>query len=197
MLNSKNIHFALLGIIVGGALAYVYGTYRLESQRQIEAETLTNTAPATAEGEHPEIANEEMLTFFAQALATNPDDPQLIARYADFLFDLNRYAESAQWFGMALDITPEDSATRTAMATALYASGRIDDAIEEFQKALESDPTYILALHNLALAYLDARNDVVSAQTALRQIELIDPSYSGLASIRERMAAAGTNLVSP
>jgi len=197
MLNSKNIHIALLGIILGSAFAYVFGSYRLESRRQMEAGTLAASPGAEVAQDHPEITDQNMLAFFAEALASNPNDPELLTRYADFLFDLNRYAESAQWFGRALDITPEDTEIRTAMATALYGSGRVEDAILEFQRALESNPTYTLALHNLALAYIDGRRDVVSAQTTLQQIERIDPNYPGIPSIRERMVAAGINPVSP
>ena len=197
MPNSKNIHIALLGIILGSALAYVYGSYRLESRRQMEAQTLAGTPSAGFGDEHPEITHQNMLAFFADALRSNPNDPELITRYADFLFGINRYAESAEWFSRALEITPEDAPARTAMATALFGSGRVDEAIQEFQRALESDPDYLLALHNLALAYLDGRDDVVSAQTALHQIELIDPTYAGIASIRERIAAEESNPVSP
>ena len=189
MLNSKNIHLAILGIILGSAIAYVYGSYRLESRRQMEAEALMGSFESTA-AEHPEITDNDMLAFFEDALASGPNDPELMTRYADLLFDLDRYTESAQWFREALEITPGDVPVRTAMATALYGSGQIDEAIEELQRALETDPTYILALHNLALAYLDSRSDVFSAEAALGQIEAIDPTYSGIASIRERITAA-------
>ena len=197
MLNLKNIHIALLGIIIGSACAYVYGSYRLESQRQMEARTLTVAQPAGIGNTHPEITDDNMLAFFAEALASNPNDPEIMTRYADFLFGLNRYAESAQWFGQVLEIRPDDAEARTAMATAMYGSGRIDEAIQELERALDTDPGYILALHNLALAYLDGRGDVVSAQTTVRRIEQIDPTYAGLESIRERLAAAGGTPVSP
>ncbi len=197
MLNSKNIHIALLGIILGSAFAYVYGSYRLESRRQAEAEALAGSSGAGIGAEHPEITDEQMLAFFAEALRTNPNDAELIFRYADFLFNLGRYEESAEWFSRALETSPEDAATRTAMATALYGSGRLDEAIEEFQRALESDPSYLLALHYLALTHLEGRSDVVSARAALRQIELIDPTYEGLTSIRERIVVAEGNSVSP
>jgi len=197
MFNSKNIHIALLGIILGSAFAYVYGSYRLESRRQMEAETLAGSPGAGLAGAHPENSDEDMLSLFAEAITRNPNDSELLYRYADFLFNLNRYAESAEFFGQALEITPEDAAVRTAMATALYGSGRLDEAVQEYQRALESDPAYLLALHYLALAHLEGRNDVVSARSALSQIELIDSSYEGLPSIRERIVAAESNPVSP
>ncbi len=197
MLNSKNIHIALLGIILGSAVAYVYGSYRLESRRRVEADTLASAQGPGAGDLHPEVTDEQMLAFFAEALRTNPNDGELIFRYADFLFNLNRYAESAEWFGRALESAPEDAAIRTAMATALYGSGRIDEAIQEYQRALEIEPTYLLAHHYIALAYLEGRNDVASAQTALSQMELIDPTYQGLASIREQIVAAESNPISP
>ena len=193
MLNSKNIHLALLGIILGSAVAYIYGSYRIESERQAAVEDILSssaTVAPDATAVHPDVEETEMLALFDLALAQDPNNPELLAQYAGFLFSLQRYNQAVDWFERALALTPEDATLRTTMATALYNIGRNDDAIREFQRALNTDPNQVRALHNLALAFLEAKNDVPSAEIALRRIEAIDPNYLGLASLRERVGAA-------
>ena len=193
MFNSKNIHLALLGIILGSAVAYVYGSYRIESERRAATEEILASSAivdTNAPEGHPEVDEADMLALFDAALAREPNNSELLARYAEFLFSLQRYNEGVDWFERALALTPEDATLRTTMAMALYRIGRTDDAIREFQRALNTDPNQALALHNLALAFLEAKSDVPSAENALRRIEVIDPNYSGLGSLRERVAAA-------
>ena len=192
MLNTKTIHLILLGVIVGSAAAYIYGSYRthLERQAAIEAALSARGLPDTPE--HPDFSEEEMLGLFAQALAVSPDDPELLSRLAAYLFDIGRYAESVDWFTRLLEITPDDATTRTHYATALYGSGRVGDAIQEFQRALELDPLQTLALHNLILAYLEPPRNIDEAAAALGRLESIDPAYEALPTLRNRLAMART-----
>jgi tetratricopeptide (TPR) repeat protein len=76
------------------------------------------------------------------------------------------------------------------MAAALYGSGRSEEAIQEFQRAIAVDPNYTLALHNLALAYLDIGDDLAAAEDTIRQLEGVDPAYPGLASLRQQLEAS-------
>jgi len=195
MLTSRNIHVLLLGVILGAAVAYSYAAFRTQSQRLVlagEARSRLGTAPTTPEG-HPEVTDEDMLAMFQQALATAPDDPELLTRYATFLFDIRRFSDAAETFGRILNHTPANAEVRTYMATALYAAGDRARAVEELETALESDPNQILALHNLALGQLDLNGDVDAAEELLGRIETIDPEYEGLDSLRQRIAAAKLN----
>jgi hypothetical protein len=79
MFNSKSIHIALLGLIVGSAVAYLFGSYRLETRRQLEAEAAAQ-AIGDQPAEHPEVTDEAMLAFFEEALASNPNDTELMGR---------------------------------------------------------------------------------------------------------------------
>ena len=191
MLNSKNIHFALLGIILGSAIAYIYGSYLLEAGRRIEAETVAGAVAGQAPT-HPEVTEQDMAALFSQALEANPNDPELLSRYGDFLFGRGRYPEAAELFERALAIQPEDAATRTAMAAAIYGAGRVDEAIQQFQRAIESDPGYAQAFNYLALAYLGAGNDV-AAEDTIGRLEALNPVDPQLPSLRARLEEARDN----
>lgn len=192
MLNSKTIHFILLGVIAGSAAAYIYGSYRTHLQRQAAVEEAFSARVLTDTQEHPDFAEEEMLDLFAQALILSPNDPELLSRLATYLFSIGRYAESVDWFTRLLEITPDDATMRTAHATALYGNGRVGDAIEEYRRALELDPFQTLALHNLVLAYLEPPRNIEDAAAALGRLESIDPTYDALPTLRNRLATART-----
>lgn len=188
------MHLLVLGIILGSAAAYVYASVQTESHRVDLAEAArSRLAGVSTTDPHAGVTDQEMLDMFGQALAATPNDPELLTRYATFLFDLRRFQEAAEVFGRLVEQTPEDGEVRTYMATSLYAAGERERAMSEFEAALEADPTQILALHNLALGHLDLYDDPQRAQEMLERIEAIDPSYEGLASLRQRIEAALAN----
>jgi Tfp pilus assembly protein PilF len=190
-MNSRSVHLLLLGMILGAATAYVYASVQTSAQRaQLAGEARDRLISGTAADPHAGLSDADMLEMFEQALATSPDDPELLSRYATFLFDLRRFAEAADAFERALVSTPRDAEIRTYMATALYAAGERERAMREFETALEDDPNQILALHNVALGYLDLDGDPDRAAEVLSRIEAIDPAYEGLASLRQRIEAA-------
>jgi len=53
-----------------------------------------------------------------------------------------------------------------------YSETKLDEAIDLYKKALETDPQYTDALHGLARAFLDHGRLEEAAQTALRLIEI-------------------------
>lgn len=194
MPNSRNIHILLLGVILGVATAYIYASTRAETRRQALADEAATTLRGTMPAGHPDVTDEEMLSMFETAVARSPDDPELLTRYATFLFDIRRFGDAATTFQHVLDLTPHDAEVRTYMATALYAAGERSRAMEEFEAALVDDPQQILALHNLALGRLDLNGDAEGARELLTRIESIDPAYEGLASLRQRIDAATANV---
>jgi len=190
MLNSKTIHLVLLGVIVGATVAYVYSSYQANSLRQAEAAAILDAAGVGIGEAHPSVTEQEMLGLFAEALEFGPDDPELLSRYATYLFSIEQYAESVEWFQRLLELTPNDATMRTAFATALYGNGRVGDAIDEYQRALELDPEHTLALHNLVLAFLEPPRNVEAAASALGRLESIDPTYTALPTLRDRLRSA-------
>lgn len=190
-MTSRSVHLLLLGLILGAATAYVYASVQTGARRAaLASEARDRLVSGATSDPHAGLSDADMLEMFEQALATTPDDPELLTRYATFLFDLRRFAEAAEAFDRALVSNPQDAEIRTYMATSLYAAGERERAMREFEIALETDPAQILALHNLALGYLDLDGDPDQATELLHRIEEIDPAYEGLASLRQRIEAA-------
>jgi tetratricopeptide (TPR) repeat protein len=184
MFSSRNIHFALLGIILGATSGYIFAFYQVQSSmpRELPASQGSNLPQG-----HPNVSNEQLLTMFKEALAKNPNDPMLLTRYANFLFDLGRFSEAVEWFGKAVALQPNNLDVRTDMATALWNAGQKDRALAEYQHILQIDPKHMATLHNLVIVHLEQR-DAAGAEQVLKQMEAIDPKYEGLESLKKRLA---------
>ena len=184
MFSSRNIHFAILGIIIGAASGYILAFYQVQAgmPRTAAAASGSNLPQG-----HPNVSNEQLLTMFKEALEKNPNDTMLMTRYANFLFDLGRFSEAADWFQKVLTRQPDNLDVMTDLGTALWNGGQKDKAMAAYQQILKKDPKHMATLHNLVIVHLEER-DFASAEQTLKQMDQIDPKYEGLDSLRKRLA---------
>src|SRR5215470_9879378 len=104
MFSSRNIHFVILGIILGASTGYIFAFYQVQSSmpRALPAQQQGSGAPQG----HPDVSDEQLLGMVKEALAKNPNDTTLMTRYANFLFDRQRFTEAVDWFQKALALEP-------------------------------------------------------------------------------------------
>ncbi len=190
MFSSRNIHFAILGIILGAASGYILAFYQVQaSMPQAAPRSSSSSGSSGLPGNHPNVSTEQLEKMFKEALAKNPDNPELMTKYANFLFNLGRFPEAGEWFQKVLAIKPGDLDVMTDYGTALWNAGLKDKAMTEYQSILKVDPKHIPTLHNVVVAHVD-NHDVASAEQILKQIEQIDPKYEGLDTLRKSIAEA-------
>jgi Tfp pilus assembly protein PilF len=184
MFSSRNIHFAILGIILGATTGYIFAFYQVQNStpRALPAAQGSNLPQG-----HPK-SPEEVRRLVEEELAKNPKNTQVMTLYANFLFDQGKFNEAVEWFQKAVAVEPNNLDVRTDMATALYNAAQKDKAMAEYQQILKADPKHMATLHNLVIVHLDERN-FAAAEQVLKQMEAIDPKYEGLDSLRKRLAA--------
>lgn len=186
MFSSRNIHFAILGIILGATSGYIFAFYQVEKAMPArEPQQLQGAAGAP--DNHPEVDNEQMLALFNRALEQNPNDPTLLARYGNFLFDLERYEESVDMYRKVLAMEPGNLEVRTDLGSALWNLGRKDEAAAAYTETLKSDPDHMLTLHNLFVVYVEDGRNLSAAADLLARMERIEPQYSALPVLRNRL----------
>jgi Tfp pilus assembly protein PilF len=185
MFSSRNIHFAILGIILGATTGYIFAFYQVQSSmpRPVPGSSAGSKSP---EG-HPNLSPEEVRQRVDAELAKNPSNTQIMTLYANFLFDRGKFDEAVQWFEKAIAVEPSNLDIRTDMATALWNSGKRDKAMAEYQRILQVDPKHISTLHNLVIVHLEER-DFPAAERVIKQMEAIDPKYDGLESLKKRLS---------
>src|SRR5262245_58431796 len=91
MFSSRNIHFAILGLILGASSGYVLAFYQVESA--FVPKTTQQVSQNGTPPNHPNVTPEQLLGMFNVALQKNPNDPELRSKYGNFLFNLGRFQE--------------------------------------------------------------------------------------------------------
>jgi Flp pilus assembly protein TadD len=188
MFSSRNVHLAILGIILGASTAYVVAFYRVEPP---EPPPLSSSeAESGTPSGHPEINNEQMLEGMKKAVETSPNDPEIIKRYAVALFEMGQLADAETWFGKAVALEPNSVDLRSMYGAVLWRMGKKDAATVQLEATLKLDPQNIPSLHGLTLLALEGR-DVSRAAKLIQQIESIEPTYSQLPELRSRLLGLG------
>jgi tetratricopeptide (TPR) repeat protein len=194
MLSSRNIHFAILGIILGATSGYVFAFYQIDQKIPASAPPLasppTGTGAAAGAPGHPDVSNEQVLAMFKTELGKDPNNVELLSRYGDFLSDIERFQDAVDVYKKVLTIEPTNLNVQTYMGTALWNIGKRDEAVAAYQKSLKADPNHLPSLYYMALVDLDMNHDVAAATAKLTKMEKIDPQQPALQELRKRIDEA-------
>ena len=183
MLSSRNIHFAILGIILGATSGYIFAFYQIDQRMPDKTKSL----PGAADSGHPNVSDEQVLAMFKSQIEKNPDNPELFSRYGDFLSDTGRFQEAVDAYKKSLSLDPSNLNAQTFMGTALWNMGKKDEAIALYQKSLKTDPNHLPSLYYMAMVDLDRDKNVAAAEEKLAKMEKIDPSQPALKELRQRI----------
>ena len=71
------------------------------------------------------------------------------------------------------------AAAEALMATGmdLHDSGKLDEAIEAYRRAIDTDPNFVIAHNNLGMVYID-KEELPHAVAALKRAIKVDPAYA-------------------
>src|SRR5438270_358732 len=183
MFSSRNIHFAILGIILGATLGYIFAFYQVQASVPPPASPSASSAGSNSTPNsklpsgHPEVTNEQLLEMFKAALEKNPNDTTLMTKYANFLFDTGKFSDAVSWFEKVVELQPTNPDSKTDLATALWNAGQKEKAMAQYRSALQIDPKHVATLHNLTIVYLEDR-DLPAAEKTFKQKPSRSPEIS-------------------
>lgn len=115
---------------------------------------------------------EDFLTSYDEAMGMRPDNPQLPAEKARFLFLADRYEEAREAFERSLVLAPDYANARDGLGSTLSRLGRHDDAAREFERVLKAHPDFVDARCDFAECLSrsgDPERALVMAQEALQR----------------------------
>lgn len=108
-----------------------------------------------------------------QLYAMNPHDTAILYDYALCVSEMGKKPESIPLFAHLLDLAPDHVNGRVALGVALAATGRLAEAKDAFQKAVEIEPDNHYAVRSLGA--LAARAGEADAEPLLRSSLALDP----------------------
>lgn len=188
MLSSRNIHFTILGIILGASTGYVFAFYKAD-----KAQTPPSLSESQTQGEvpagHPEVNNDQMLEAMKKAVEADPTQPEIVGRYAMALFDAGRVDEAETWFAKAVELDPSSTDARSMYGLSLWQMGKTAAAEAQLEATLKLDPGNIPGLHGLVRLNID-KKDFSKAEQLIKKIESVEPNYPQTADLKKRLEAA-------
>jgi tetratricopeptide (TPR) repeat protein len=107
--------------------------------------------------------------------------PELRARHAVALLELERHAAAADTLRRLVATHPEDADARANLGLALIGLDRADEALVELREALRLRPEHWQALHGLGLALLK-RGEPAEGVAALERAHALEPGEVDLTS---------------
>lgn len=195
MFSSRNIHFAILGIILGATTGYVVAFYQAAAAAPPPEQPGAATAAADRQGQgalpanHPDVNDEQMLAILKKSAEGSPTDPKALSSYANQLFQLGRLEESAEWYAKVVALSPKDTDVRALYGAVLWRIGKKADAKTQLTTAVTQDPNHVPSLHGLTIIAVDSK-DFAGAKQLIQRIEKSKPDYDGISDLKKRVAAA-------
>ncbi len=113
-------------------------------------------------------------------------DEATLVELGNLFLDLEQPSMAQTALRRVLLLNPQSAAARHNLGVALLKEGRTVEGIDEEKRALKVQPKYMLAMHNLALAYLTLR-DMARARFWLREALDIAPSDAQLRQLRRKI----------
>ncbi len=119
-------------------------------------------------------------------LAQRDLDEQNLLELGHLFMDLGQLDSAQTAFRRLLETNPRNADARHSLAVSMLLAGRLDEGVAQCKLALKIQPKYMLAMSNLALAYLSKR-DCVRARYWLREALDIAPDDPQLRQISQRL----------
>ena len=119
---------------------------------------------------------EEALGLLERHRRLHPGDFQVVADIGRCLSGLRRYAAAEPVLRQALEGL-DTSETRYDLALVLDRVGRLDEAVAEYERALDRNPNHVGALNNLGVA-LARQGRLVPATRRLERAVAVDPDHA-------------------
>ena len=186
-MRRDNTIFFAAGLAFGVLLGYfVFSTV---SQRPAPAPAIAGAPSRSNEVPSRRLIDPQELAALESMLEQNPDDNEIRIQMGNLYLEAGRYEESIPWFRDAVEREPGSMHARSHLADALSNSGRLDDAVAEYESILSLDPENPQGLLGLGRLKLYALQDIGGGVEAWEKLLEVAPSSREANSIRDELEA--------
>jgi len=165
-------------LVLGFAFGY-FVSGRKSASPPVSVQPAANSAnsAATHFRVHPALTIDpmkQMADVRASALIekskVEPQNASLLSQIASIYQGAHQFEKATAYYTKALSIDPRDLNARTQLASCLYYSGEVDEALQQLQVILKSDRKNVNALFNLGMIRYKGKNDASGAISAWREL---------------------------
>ena len=131
-----------------------------------------------------------------KTVVRTPLGPAAIGPYSqavkagNLLYDGQRYVEAIGFYQQAFALNPKDINVSTDLGTALWYSGRADEALAQYERSLAINATHAQTLFNVGIVRADGKRDYAGAAAAWEKLLQTNPDYPAVGRVRTLIADA-------
>jgi Flp pilus assembly protein TadD len=114
--------------------------------------------------------NREAMEVIEKGLAVAPTNQRLRTMQISYLFRNGRWDEARQSLQDAIDVGAQDPKMYRLLALTCERTGRSNEAVQNYQKALDLDPNYFDALYGIGTHYFNCGAELSNASN--RRLEM-------------------------
>lgn len=177
------IAYAIAMLLVGGLAGYILALTAAPAVTTSAVGALPASVAAS-------VVDEGALRTYRDILARDPRNVQAAVSAGNLLYDAKRYAEAIPFYQQAHAINGADVNVSTDLATALWYSGRTDEALAQYSRSLAIAPTHAQTLFNVGIVKSEGKADYSGAVTAWEALLAANPGYPNAGTVRRMIAEA-------
>jgi tetratricopeptide (TPR) repeat protein len=186
-MRKDNTVFFLAGLVFGVAVGFFLFQTVAEAPRLPAVSGAPPGGPSTPPNRR--VLDPQEMSALVDMAERNPEDSEVRNQIGNLYMESGNYEEAVRWFRESLKIRGEDLHVRDHLAMSLAGLGRIDEAISEYESALELDPNHPQSLLGLGRVLLLGKNDIQGGIAAWSKLVEVAPESPEAASIREELEA--------
>src|SRR6185312_10030635 len=123
-------------------------------------------------------------------LARDPKNASAALKAGNLLYDAQRYVEAIPFYQQAFALLPGDINVSTDLGTALWYSGRADEALAQYEKSLAINAAHAQTLFNVGVVRADGKQDYAGAISAWDALLQSNPGYPEAPRVRSLIGDA-------
>lgn len=193
-MTRENILFGVVGLLLGYVIAFHLVVHINQTRPDAAGGALPEGHPALAgggggggEAQRLKSAADDA----ARAAEESPKDFDAQMKAALTYMDAGGYDDAAVFLARANALRPEDLDVRSELAVTYFmrTPPQQEKAIAELRRNLETDPSHLPSLHNLARMLIETRR-FDEAEATLEKLEKVKPDYDQLPQLRSEVEDA-------
>lgn len=192
-MNRENILFAIIGILLGFIVGFMFAS----SMSQKAAQTQSASASQSLPSDHPPVsgaqapmdpaAMREQVTSQIEKARNEPNNFEAQIKAAQLYYQIQRYDQAIEFLLKANQLKPTDYETVVVLGVVNLDAGHYEQSEKWYRAALKMKQDDVRVLAGVAAATL-GKGDAPAAETAIAQLEKFDPNAEDLPQFKERLA---------
>lgn len=170
---------AIAGALFGFMFGYVFRGQQVAPTAPYASQTPVAPAPA---GAGPSGLDMGQVQAYQAILARDPKAVGAAVQLGNLYYDAKQFEAAIPYYQQALTLKPDVNVS-TDLGTALYYSGRADEALSQYARSLELVPDHAQTLFNIGIVKSDGKNDYIGAIQAWERLKSRNPTYPDMARL--------------